>query len=258
MMFFLFLAVGLVAALNMSAGELQVRTTAAGVRLRQQPSTSAAIVRELPQGTVLTVLENADGAKAKIGQYGQWLNVRDSGNTGYVAAWYVELVGSVNPPPPPPPSGSCGFVKFSQCDSAWKNILLGFNNDLTICDAGCAITSVAMALPHWGKNMNPAQLNNFLKENGGYQNGGYLVWGAVNGLGPQWKGTFSTGPSTSTVRNALASCNAFIAMAPNQYSNWHYVLVTGYQGGDSFSVNDPANLVTSRTVSQMKGYVIYG
>ena len=42
-------------------------------------------------GTVLTVLEPVVSAQAKIGVYGQWLNVREpGGQTGYVAAWYIQ------------------------------------------------------------------------------------------------------------------------------------------------------------------------
>jgi uncharacterized protein YkwD len=42
-------------------------------------------------GALLNVLEMEDTARAKIGVYGQWLQVRDaSSREGYVAAWYVE------------------------------------------------------------------------------------------------------------------------------------------------------------------------
>jgi len=79
----------------------------AGLRLRPQPSTEyPANYAEMP-GVRLNVIEDAAGALAKIGKQDEWIRVRDpSGHTGYVAAWYVELVPSGAPPPPsvPPPS----------------------------------------------------------------------------------------------------------------------------------------------------------
>jgi len=62
----------------------------AGLRLRDKPDVNGNTVKVLMPGTLLTVLEPADVAKAKIGVNGQWLNVKEpGGQTGYVAAWYV-------------------------------------------------------------------------------------------------------------------------------------------------------------------------
>lgn len=62
-----------------------------GLRLRAEPSTSAATLKIIAAGTPLTVLESAAAAEAKVGVYGQWLKVREpQGTEGYVAAWYVQ------------------------------------------------------------------------------------------------------------------------------------------------------------------------
>jgi hypothetical protein len=70
---------------------LSVRTTDEGVALRSQPVIAAAtLIKRLPIGSDLAVIEPAAGAQAKIGAAGQWLKVRDiTGNEGYIAAWYV-------------------------------------------------------------------------------------------------------------------------------------------------------------------------
>lgn len=79
----------------------------AGLRLRPKPSMDEpAIYAEMP-GVRLSVIEDKPGALAKIGTVGEWIRVRDpSGHTGYVAAWYVEVVPSDAPPatPVPPPA----------------------------------------------------------------------------------------------------------------------------------------------------------
>ena len=62
----------------------------AGLRLRDRPSDHGNILEVLMPGTLLTVLEPAATAQAKIGVVNQWLNVKlPGGMTGYVAAWYV-------------------------------------------------------------------------------------------------------------------------------------------------------------------------
>ncbi len=77
-----------------------------GLRLRDQPGLSGNVITVEHAGTQLAVLEPAAAAQTKVGVQDQWLNVRDgSGNSGYVAAWYVQLPGSPAPAPAPAPSG---------------------------------------------------------------------------------------------------------------------------------------------------------
>lgn len=69
-----------------------------GLRLRVAPTTTAAVITNLPARTALSVLESEAQTKAKVGQMNQWLNVREpTGQIGYVAAWYVELAPAVPP-----------------------------------------------------------------------------------------------------------------------------------------------------------------
>jgi hypothetical protein len=72
----------------------------AGLRLHPEPSVSStANYAEMP-GVRLNVIEDAGGARGKIGQQGQWIYIRDpNGHQGYVAAWYVEEVAQDAPPP---------------------------------------------------------------------------------------------------------------------------------------------------------------
>lgn len=65
---------------------------ASGLRLRSQPSPAAPLVKVLPAGSSLRVLDEPALARPKIGRQDSWLWVRDRQNaTGYVAAWLVEL-----------------------------------------------------------------------------------------------------------------------------------------------------------------------
>ncbi|MCB8945970.1 MAG: SH3 domain-containing protein [Ardenticatenaceae bacterium] len=92
-------------ATGQSTGPVAVKPKINQLSLRQQP-VSGTIVKLLSPSDVLLLIEGGEAA-AKIGQQGQWLQVRLSDNTeGYVAAWYVEQTEApiVAPSPPSAPS----------------------------------------------------------------------------------------------------------------------------------------------------------
>ena len=69
------------------------------LNLRSGPATSAQVLTILAQEAALTVLDNANTARNKIGQANQWLQVKTADNqAGYVAAQYVHLTGQAAPP----------------------------------------------------------------------------------------------------------------------------------------------------------------
>lgn len=75
-----------------------------GLRLRSEPTTSAATVDLELSGALLAVLEPLEVANVKVGQYNQWLKVRDPrGREGFVAAWYVTKAEIVKSPLPSVP-----------------------------------------------------------------------------------------------------------------------------------------------------------
>ncbi|MBL7063708.1 MAG: SH3 domain-containing protein [Anaerolineae bacterium] len=75
--------------------------TADQVRLRAGPTTGSEQLAWLGTGEAITVLGDADTARARVGQHGQWIQVqRADGTDGFVAAWYLQLQ-----PPGPTPAG---------------------------------------------------------------------------------------------------------------------------------------------------------
>ncbi len=72
-------------------GTLTIHTSVDNLALRSLPHVAEdTLLKRLPLGAPLLVLENTERARTKIGQFGQWLLVRDAaGSEGYVAAWYV-------------------------------------------------------------------------------------------------------------------------------------------------------------------------
>jgi len=73
------------------ADDLFVQAAADNLALRSLPRVAPdTLIKRLPLGASLLVLEDAGRARTKIGQFGRWLLVRDpQGAEGYVAAWYV-------------------------------------------------------------------------------------------------------------------------------------------------------------------------
>ena len=61
-----------------------------GLALRSTPEVGNNLMKRLPGGTELGVLEPAQSGRAKIGVPNQWLNVATNGSQGFVAAWLVQ------------------------------------------------------------------------------------------------------------------------------------------------------------------------
>jgi hypothetical protein len=83
---------------------------------------------------------------------------------------------------------ACGkkWTLYKQCDQRWGKDRLGTSSN-TICAAGCAMTSVSMALATYGvlvdkHTAEPEDLNVWLTKHGGYIEGDLLVWNAVHHL----------------------------------------------------------------------------
>eukprot|EP00043_Microstomoeca_roanoka_P018980 m.207899 g.207899 ORF g.207899 m.207899 type:complete len:185 (+) comp16921_c1_seq3:2136-2690(+) len=169
-----------------------------------------------------------------------------------VSAAPVTMHLHLNETAPPPPANCAGWTLYKQCDSAWGNDRLGTSSD-TICSAGCAMSSVAMLLNTRGVGFNPASLNNWLIQNGGYESGDLIVWSAVDKLG---KTAFQgiENPAMSDVIDGLNACHGIIA---NVRGGTHWVLLTGYAGSGKFKVNDPGFSTTEYAFSDMLRFAVY-
>ena len=65
-------------------------------------------------------------------------------------------------------------------DKRWKDHPLGTKS--TIGANGCLITCVSMVSNHLGHVSNPFQLNEWLTQNNGYENGNLFVWSVLERL----------------------------------------------------------------------------
>ena len=134
------------------------------------------------------------------------------------------------------------YPMYKQCDSNWGNDQLGTSSK-TICQAGCLMSSAAMALSGTGHSYNPKTLNQWLKANGGYASGNLFVWASINKLGLTFKGFVAN----SAIKSNLDAGNVVIC---NVHNGGHWVLAHGYSG-DNILVNDPGYSTTSYALSQI-------
>lgn len=74
-----------------------VKTTTDAVALRSKPDTTdASLLKRLPIGAELKVLDSQDDVRRKVGVMYEWLRAQDvTGTQGVIAAWYVTVVSGL-------------------------------------------------------------------------------------------------------------------------------------------------------------------
>lgn len=135
---------------------------------------------------------------------------------------------------------------FSQRDSLWANILLGYNTDkqFSIGQYGCLITSFANYI---GKT--PLEVNQILKDNGGFTaGGGNFVWGkcSVLGLKEVYRSPYYSDPVTSQgitkMKELLSEGRPLICHVDfdprDPDDDQHWILVYGYDDPEIFFAVD--------------------
>jgi len=154
-------------------------------------------------------------------------------------------------------TSSADWVLYKQCGESWSNDELGSAAGVTICDAGCAMTSVAMALKTRGAGVNPGSLNSWLRGHGGYVGGDNLVWASVNAFGKMAMYNYYRGYGSFSQSNLQGVIAKGWPVVVNVRGGTHWVLVTGYAGGSTFRVNDPGFPSTTYTYGEMGNFVVY-
>lgn len=92
-------------------------------------------------------------------------------------------------------------IIYSQFDPRWKNIILGYNEDLkyNINNYGCVVTSLSMVCTYYGHPETPASLNEKLKSIGAFtEKTGIYKWGSITKLYPDISETITQTPKALT------------------------------------------------------------
>lgn len=113
----------------------------------------------------------------------------------------------------------------------------------TMCQVGCLVSSVAMALTGTGHNYNPSTLNAWLKANKGYTNKDDFVWASINTFGLTFEGK---------IPNSLIRLNLDVGyvLIINVKKGAHWVLATSYNQNTIY-VKDSLYNVESYDISEV-------
>lgn len=131
---------------------------------------------------------------------------------------------------------------YKQGDPRWAEDKLG-TTSLTIREYGCAITCIAMVFKYYGIQTDPKDLNNWLKQNGGYDSDGKVYWSKATGKSggaiqyPDIYDCNNVNADLDKINSELDRGCPVIAEV-KLFGSEHYVVITGYSGS-TYYINDP-------------------
>jgi GH25 family lysozyme M1 (1,4-beta-N-acetylmuramidase) len=143
-----------------------------------------------------------------------------------------------------PPATMLAIKPLSQRDTRWASHKLGYSY-YTIGGYGCLITAISMILNWYGKQTDPAQLNDALVRVGGFT-GANLYWNAIAQVQPDVY--LAKAIDCYYIPAPLHEIDALLAddvpvlvhvdFTPGGAVDQHWVLIVGKSGSD-YIINDP-------------------
>ena len=215
---------------NVQSGTLNVRSGA---------GTSYARIDGLSKGETVVVLSSSGG----------WSKVLYHGTkTGYVSAQYLTKTAATIKYT----KVSLNVPSYKQSDSRWANVKIGTSGS-TMSKIGCATTAIAMIESYrTGQTIYPDAMSKKLS----YTATGSVYWPS------NYTAVTSSSGYLSGIYEQLRAGKAVMIGAKTSAGGQHWVVVTGYTGGDTltasgFTINDPAS--GSRTTLQqfLNAYPIF-
>jgi hypothetical protein len=174
---------------------------------------------------------------------------------GSVCGFFWWFTRTAPPPPARPPvstaidpSGGEFYFKrkelpvtiYRQNDDRWGAQPLGSGQSGdTLGSAGCAVSSTAMVLTYYGIDTDPARLNAFLTQNGGFTAEGWLIWEKAAELAPdKVKFIYEGDPTHQLIDANLKADNPVLVRLRYPSGITHFVVICGKDGHD-YLVRDP-------------------
>lgn len=209
-----------------------VNTGGANLNVRYGPSTNYGIYDKVRHGDYVVVLS----------KHGNFSKVLFEGNKiGYVSNDYLTYSYIY-------PSRNLYLTNYKQFDSRWANVTIG-NSGSTMKEIGCLTTSMAMTESYrTGTTQTPVTIRNKMS----YTSDGSMYW-------PSTYTTSNPSNYLSTIYNLLKQGKPVIVGLKNNYGGQHWVVVTGFTGGNSlsassFKVNDPGSSTRTKLSEVMISY----
>lgn len=184
-------------------------------------------------GSDYNVIDNlAKGEKVLvIFTDGNWSFVLyDGTKVGYVSSWYLTSSFETYP------TVNLSVPNYKQSDPRWANVKLGTSGK-RMADIGCATTGIAMMESYrLGITIYPDTMSKKLK----YTSSGSVYWPS------NYTQVTSKTDYLKKIYEKLKSGKPVLLGAKNQYGGQHWVVITGFKGGNTLSasnflVNDPGS-----------------
>lgn len=197
------------------------------LNVRSGPGTSYSRIGVLNRGEVVLRLTDSGG----------WSRILYHGTkTGYVSNQYLGA-GSTG-------SGavSLNVPSYKQTDSRWANVTIGASGK-TMAKIGCATTAIAMMESYrTGTTIYPDAMSKQLT----YTSSGSVYWPG------HYTVTTNASGYLTKIQNLLQQGKPVLFGAKNAYGTQHWVVITGFSGGNvtasNFTIHDPGS--SSRTTLQ--------
>ncbi|MBR3767577.1 MAG: SH3 domain-containing protein [Clostridia bacterium] len=199
------------ATVNTSSGNLNVRTG---------EGTNFSIKDKLPKGENVVILSSS----------GNWVKILYHGNkTGFVSSSYLKTASNTYS------SIYLNVPSFKQTDSRWGYVTLG-SSGKTIAKIGCATTAISMIESfRKGYNIYPDTMSKRLS----YTSSGSVYWPS------DYKVTTSSSNYLKAFYELLKQGKPVLFGSKNYYGSQHWIVVTGFRGGEltasNFIINDPGS-----------------
>ena len=211
---------------QLSGSTATVATASSSLNVRSGAGTSYTKIASLYKGETVIVL----------GTTGNWSRILFHGTkTGYVSTQYLSKTGY---------SAATLYVpNYKQTDSRWANTQIG-SSGKTMAQIGCATTAIAMIESYrTGSTIYP---NNMVKQLR-YTVDGSVYWPS------HYKAVTDSANYLARIYALLMQGKPVLLGARNSYGKQHWVVVTGFTGGQNlspsaFTIHDPGS--GSRTTLQ--------
>ena len=219
-----------------SSTEKAVKVSSGTLNVRSGPATSYSRIDKLVKGEDVLVLKES----------GSWSYVLyDGTKTGYVSSKYLASGTTYS-------SVSLNVPSYKQADSRWANVTLG-SSGKRMRYVGCATTGIAMMESYrTGSTIYPDAMAKRLS----YTSSGNVYWPS-NFVAVTSKSGYLKG-----IYDKLSSGKPILMGAKTSSGKQHWVVITGYKGGDSlsasgFTINDPGSKTRSTLQDFLNEYPVF-
>ena len=194
-----------------------VNTQSGNLNVRSGPGTSYTRVGSLAKGETVLILATS----------GNWSRILYHGiKIGYVSSQYLKSANQ---------GVTLNVPGFKQTDSRWANVIIG-QSGKTMAMIGCATTAIAMMESYrTGSTIYPDAMAKKLS----YTSSGNVYWPTY------FKTVTDSSGYLSRIYDLLKQGKPVLFGAKNTSGRQHWVVITGFSGGEitaaNFTINDPGS-----------------